>query len=71
MNPIQTNANPFFLMVSILDACNERSAFLDEELSMIAEAKAFMNLVGNIAENVINETANINTPEQLELPLYD
>lgn len=79
MKLIQPNANPFFFMTSVLDACIERSAFYKEELDMIADARLIMNYMGAVMDAQSDECdcgaglpacdGRCENEEQLELPL--
>ena len=81
MKLIEPNPNPFFFINNILDACIERSAFHNEELDMISEARLLINYMGAMMEAQSEECdcgaglpacdghCTDESEEQLELPL--
>jgi hypothetical protein len=51
MKLIEANKNPFFCVLTILEACRERAAFHEDELHLVGEVYATMQFLGQMLES--------------------
>jgi hypothetical protein len=51
MKPIEAKENPFYCVMSILEACRERGAFQEEEMKLVDDVHTVMQLFGAMLEN--------------------
>jgi hypothetical protein len=54
MKPIESNKNPFYCVLSIIEACRERGAFQEEEMPLINDVKSAMQLFALMLESEVD-----------------
>jgi hypothetical protein len=71
MKLIEANKNPFFCVLAILEACRDRAAFHEDELHLVGEVHAYMQLLGKMIEAEVEAECSTDCDCERQLEVCD